>query len=154
MIFSAEKLAAGGNLPNKDSKEAEELDQVAGNVEDEIGERIAAIRETEFLYGPLSLLAIYGSMFVHVCGSPHKFKASCPTSCIVSVDSNASHIPYNCKHWKRHRTTQLKCQHRQLRKLVTKSLQQSFTCHLPAPQPLLYVTLNSSHPVPLSWSSC
>ncbi|KIM60515.1 hypothetical protein SCLCIDRAFT_1216792 [Scleroderma citrinum Foug A] len=70
----AEKLAAGGNIPSKDSKEAEELDQVAGNAEDEIGDRIAAVRETELLYGPQSLLAVYGPMLVHVCGSPHKFK--------------------------------------------------------------------------------
>ncbi|KAF8556860.1 hypothetical protein OG21DRAFT_1506074 [Imleria badia] len=70
----ADKLAAGMNLQNKGSKEVEELDQVAGNVEDEIGERIAAVRETELLYGPQSLLALYGPLLVHVCGSPHKFK--------------------------------------------------------------------------------
>ncbi|KAG6377328.1 non-SMC mitotic condensation complex subunit 1-domain-containing protein [Boletus reticuloceps] len=70
----AHKLAAGVNSPNKGPKEVEELDQVAGNVEDEIGERIAAVRETEVLYGPQSLLAIFGPLLVHVCGSPHKFK--------------------------------------------------------------------------------
>ncbi|KIK92248.1 hypothetical protein PAXRUDRAFT_830137 [Paxillus rubicundulus Ve08.2h10] len=70
----AEKLAAGMNSPDKASKETEELDQVAGNAEDEIGERIAAVRETELLYGPQSLLALYGPLLVHVCGSPHKFK--------------------------------------------------------------------------------
>ncbi|KAF9225678.1 hypothetical protein BS17DRAFT_750004 [Gyrodon lividus] len=70
----AEKLVAGMNSPDKASKETEELDQVAGNAEDEIGERIAAVRETELLYGPQSLLALYGPILVHVCGSPHKFK--------------------------------------------------------------------------------
>lgn len=59
---------------SRTSKEHEELDQVAGNAEDEIGERIAAIRETELLYGAESLLAVFGPMLVHVCGSPHKFK--------------------------------------------------------------------------------
>ncbi|KAG5732341.1 Condensin complex subunit 1 [Termitomyces sp. T112] len=70
-----EKQAAakkGGNQASKDG--GEELDQVAGNAEDEIGERIAAVRETELLYGEQSLLAIYGPMLVHICGSPHKFK--------------------------------------------------------------------------------
>ena len=62
------------NSSSKGSKEAEELDQVAGNVEDEIGERVAAVRETELLYGSQSLLALYGPLLVHVCGSPHKFK--------------------------------------------------------------------------------
>ncbi len=50
------------------------MEQVAGNAEDEIGDRIAAVRETELLYGPASLLAAYGPMLVHICGSPHKFK--------------------------------------------------------------------------------
>ncbi|KAK7032919.1 condensin complex subunit 1 [Favolaschia claudopus] len=59
---------------NPKAKEREELDQVAGNAEDEIGERIAAVRESELLYGPGSLLALYGPMLVHVCGSPHKYK--------------------------------------------------------------------------------
>ncbi|KAF8623362.1 hypothetical protein AX17_007440 [Amanita inopinata Kibby_2008] len=69
---AAEKRAAP-NQGTKD-KEAEELDQVAGNAEDEIGDRMSAIRETELLYGPESLLSIYGPMIVHICGSPHKFK--------------------------------------------------------------------------------
>jgi len=72
----AEKKAANENN-HQPSKDGEELDQVAGNAEDEIGERIAAVRETELLYGPESLLAVYGPMIVHICGSPHKFKA-CP----------------------------------------------------------------------------
>ncbi|KAG0695301.1 non-SMC mitotic condensation complex subunit 1-domain-containing protein [Suillus ampliporus] len=60
----AEKLAAGGS-PNTANKETEELDQVAGNAEDEIGERIAAVRETELLYGEQSLLKLYGPLVVH-----------------------------------------------------------------------------------------
>ena len=65
---------AAANSPNRAAKDGEELDQVAGNAEDEIGDRIAGVRETELLYGPESLLAIYGPMIVHICGSPHKFK--------------------------------------------------------------------------------
>lgn len=68
-------MGASGS-PGKVAKDGEELDQVAGNAEDEIGDRIAGVRETELLYGPESLLAIYGPMIVHICGSPHKFKAS------------------------------------------------------------------------------
>lgn len=77
-VHTADKVAAGSGNDNK-PKEGEELDQVAGNAEDEIGERIAGIRETELLYGPESLLAIYGPMLVHICGSPHKFKVSLPS---------------------------------------------------------------------------
>ncbi|CDO69101.1 hypothetical protein BN946_scf185042.g3 [Trametes cinnabarina] len=64
----------GGSGTADKSKEHEELDQVAGNAEDEIGERIAAAREQELLYGSQSLLATFGPMLVHICGSPHKFK--------------------------------------------------------------------------------
>jgi hypothetical protein len=64
---------APGNSPVL-GKDGEELDQVAGNAEDEIGDKINAMRETELLYGPESLLALYGPMLVHICGSPHKFK--------------------------------------------------------------------------------
>ncbi|GLB42214.1 putative regulatory subunit of the condensin complex, a complex required for conversion of interphase chromatin into mitotic-like condense chromosomes [Lyophyllum shimeji] len=71
---AAEKKAASNTSGHQPSKDGEELDQVAGNAEDEIGERIAAVRETELLYGEQSLLAVYGPMLVHVCGSPHKFK--------------------------------------------------------------------------------
>lgn len=68
--MSAEKKVG----KSKNGKEADELDQVTGSAEDEIGDRIAAVRETELLYGPTSLLAVYGPMIVHICGSPHKFK--------------------------------------------------------------------------------
>ncbi|KAH9962322.1 hypothetical protein BGW80DRAFT_1463590 [Lactifluus volemus] len=62
----AEKLARGtGN--DAASKDEEELDQVAGNAEYEIGDRIAAVRETRLLYGPDSLLAmdLYWSVYAH-----------------------------------------------------------------------------------------
>lgn len=68
----AEKAAAGDKA--KHAKDGEELEQVAGNAEDEIGERIAAVRESELLYGPNSLLTVFGPMIVHICGSPHKYK--------------------------------------------------------------------------------
>ncbi|KAG9221591.1 hypothetical protein CCMSSC00406_0007230 [Pleurotus cornucopiae] len=66
--------AAGASAANRGANHVEELDQVAGNAEDEIGDRIAEVRETELLYGPESLLAVYGPMLVHICGSPQKFK--------------------------------------------------------------------------------
>ncbi|KAH9858536.1 non-SMC mitotic condensation complex subunit 1-domain-containing protein [Lenzites betulinus] len=68
----AAKLNGAANA--QDKKDQEELDQVAGNAEDEIGERIAAMREHELLSGSGSLLATFGPMLVHICGSPHKFK--------------------------------------------------------------------------------
>ncbi|KAJ7587166.1 non-SMC mitotic condensation complex subunit 1-domain-containing protein [Mycena floridula] len=56
-------------------KQADELDKVTGNVEDEIGDRIAEVRETELLYGSSSLLANFGPMLVKICGSPQMYKS-------------------------------------------------------------------------------
>ena len=55
---------------------------------------MSGIRETELLYGPDSLLAVYGPMIVHICGSPHKFKVRTLLTlrCNVepSVESNSA----------------------------------------------------------------
>jgi hypothetical protein len=73
-LLAATKADAGTLQKSKKDKEGEELDQVAGNAEDEIGDRIAGVRETELLYGPESLLAVFGPMLVYICGSPKLFK--------------------------------------------------------------------------------
>ena len=70
----AAKNAKSTGASSSKEKEGEELEQVAGNAEDEIGERIAHVREHELLDGPDSLLTLYGPMLVHICGSPHKYK--------------------------------------------------------------------------------
>ncbi|KAG6904731.1 hypothetical protein DXG01_007579 [Tephrocybe rancida] len=49
------KQAAANKSGPRASKDGEELDQVAGNAEDEISKRIAAVRKTELLYGEQSL---------------------------------------------------------------------------------------------------
>ncbi|KZT53109.1 hypothetical protein CALCODRAFT_501450 [Calocera cornea HHB12733] len=56
------------------SKEGEELEQVAGNAEDDIGDIISGVRERELLYGPASLLALYGPMLKEICGTPRVYK--------------------------------------------------------------------------------
>lgn len=62
--------------PSKNAKDQDEIEQVAGNAEDEIGDTILNIRERELLYGPDSLLALYGPMIVHICGTPKAYKVS------------------------------------------------------------------------------
>lgn len=54
----------------------EELDQIVGNAEDDIGDHIADVREREMLYGANSILATFGPMIVHICGTPKRYKAS------------------------------------------------------------------------------
>ncbi|BGP48178.1 condensin complex non-SMC subunit Cnd1 [Rhodotorula kratochvilovae] len=63
--------AKGGKKAGDD-----ELDQVAGSVEDEIGDVIAASREKELLYGPDSLLAVFGPMAATVVSQPKIYKNS------------------------------------------------------------------------------
>jgi condensin complex subunit 1 len=57
-------------------KDSNDLDAVAGNAEDDIGDLIAGIREKELLFGEKSLLAVYGPLVAHICASPKKYKAS------------------------------------------------------------------------------
>ncbi|BGP24646.1 condensin complex non-SMC subunit Cnd1 [Rhodotorula toruloides] len=60
-----------------DKKAADdELDQVAGSVEDEIGDVIAAAKEKELLYGPDSLLAVFGPMAATIVAQPKMYKNS------------------------------------------------------------------------------
>ncbi|KAI9311766.1 non-SMC mitotic condensation complex subunit 1-domain-containing protein [Dichotomocladium elegans] len=53
--------------PQKADGEEEELEQVGGTAEDDIGETITHIREREVLFGPNSLLARFGPMLTEIC---------------------------------------------------------------------------------------
>ncbi|KAK4702260.1 condensin complex subunit 1, partial [Phenoliferia sp. Uapishka_3] len=52
----------------------DELDQVAGSIEDDIGDTIAATKEKELLYGENSLLAIYGPMASTIVSQPKVYR--------------------------------------------------------------------------------
>lgn len=52
----------------------DELDQVAGSVEDDIGDVITHAKETELLYGPQSLLAVFGPMAATIVGFPKVYR--------------------------------------------------------------------------------
>ncbi|GAA99455.1 uncharacterized protein L969DRAFT_93915 [Mixia osmundae IAM 14324] len=60
----ADKASAKSKTAN------EELDQVAGNVEDDIGDIVAHAREKELLYAPDALLSIFAPMCVQICSQP------------------------------------------------------------------------------------
>lgn len=55
------------------NEEPDELDQVAGNAEDEIGDVVSEVREKELLYGQQSLLSIFGPVVVHICSNPTSY---------------------------------------------------------------------------------
>lgn len=72
LIVTAEKAAAKAA-----EKDQNDLDAVAGNAEDDIGDLISTMKEKELLYGEKSLLAVYGDLIAHICASPKKYKVSC-----------------------------------------------------------------------------
>ncbi|KAG8711565.1 Condensin complex subunit [Ceratobasidium sp. 423] len=67
----AEKKPAKGS---KAAAAADDIEQVAGNAEDDIGDTIQSIREHELLSGPNSLLALYGPMIKEICGTPKTYR--------------------------------------------------------------------------------
>ena len=83
--FIEEKKARQAS-PTQSSEGGGELEQVVGNAEDDIGDRLAAIRESELLYGENSLLAVYGPMLASICRNPGKFKVRAKSVNLSSVD--------------------------------------------------------------------
>lgn len=53
----------------KDKEEGDELDLIGGTTEDDFTEAMAHIRERELLYGPSSLLAMFGPLVSEVCAN-------------------------------------------------------------------------------------
>ncbi|WFD03161.1 condensin complex non-SMC subunit Cnd1 [Malassezia obtusa] len=64
----AERDASDGG-----AQRSTELDQVAGSAEDEIGDMMALLKDRELLYGPQSLLALYGPLVAHILRTPHAY---------------------------------------------------------------------------------
>lgn len=62
-----EKLAPA--KAEKDKEDADELDLIGGTTEDDFTEAMAHIRERELLYGPSSLLAVFGPLVSEICAN-------------------------------------------------------------------------------------
>lgn len=71
LTIGSEKAAAKAT-----EKDQNDLDAVAGNAEDDIGDLISTMKENELLYGEKSLLAGYGDLIAHICASPRKYRVS------------------------------------------------------------------------------
>ncbi|KAI3400087.1 hypothetical protein diail_4625 [Diaporthe ilicicola] len=64
-----------GTVAGKDKDEPEdELDLIGGTTEDDFTEAMLHIRERELLYGPDSLLALYGPLVSEICANNTKYK--------------------------------------------------------------------------------
>ncbi|KAH7122942.1 armadillo-type protein [Dactylonectria macrodidyma] len=64
-----EKEKAAPAKADKDKEDADELDLIGGTTEDDFTEAMAHIRERELLYGPTSLLAVFGPLVSEVCAN-------------------------------------------------------------------------------------
>ncbi|KAK3346397.1 condensin-like protein [Lasiosphaeria hispida] len=58
----------------KEEEEGDELDLIGGTTEDDFTEAMAHIRERELLYGPNSLLAMFGPMVSEICANNTTYK--------------------------------------------------------------------------------
>ncbi|KAL1869111.1 condensin complex non-SMC subunit Cnd1 [Diaporthe australafricana] len=64
-----------GTVAGKDKDEPEdELDLIGGTTEDDFTEAMLHIRERELLYGPDSLLALYGPLVSEICANNTRYK--------------------------------------------------------------------------------
>ncbi|RUS21746.1 hypothetical protein BC937DRAFT_91534 [Endogone sp. FLAS-F59071] len=68
-VWKRKKAKTEFESAKKAEKGDDELEQVAGTAEDEIGDAISHIRERELLFGDGSLLATFGPLLTHVCAN-------------------------------------------------------------------------------------
>ncbi|KAH7192632.1 armadillo-type protein [Fusarium flagelliforme] len=64
-----EKEKQGPTKSDKDKEDADELDLIGGTTEDDFTEAMTLIRERELLYGPESLLAVFGPLVSEICAN-------------------------------------------------------------------------------------
>ncbi|KAI8321325.1 hypothetical protein GQ54DRAFT_298067 [Martensiomyces pterosporus] len=82
---------SGMDVDGEEDDEDDELNQIAGTTEDEIGDIISAIRERELLFGNRSLLALFGPLLVHVCKNLGKFNDR-----LLTVHATAALAKFMC----------------------------------------------------------
>lgn len=64
-----EKEKQATTKTDKEKEDADELDLIGGTTEDDFTEAMAHIRERELLYGPNSLLAVFGPLVSEICAN-------------------------------------------------------------------------------------
>jgi condensin complex subunit 1 len=71
---SRKASAAAKDKPEDDEDEGDELDLIGGTSEDDFTDAMAHIRERELLFGPSSLLALYGPLVSEICANNTTYK--------------------------------------------------------------------------------
>jgi len=71
---ASRKTSAQQRQQTAQEEEGDELDLIGGTTEDDFTEAMAHIRERELLYGPSSLLAMFGPMVSEICANNTAYK--------------------------------------------------------------------------------
>lgn len=71
---SSRKSAATKDKSQDQEEEGDELDLIGGTTEDDFTDAMAHIRERELLFGPSSLLALYGPLVSEICANNTTYK--------------------------------------------------------------------------------
>lgn len=74
LAASTTSRKSSAQAPAGKDEEADELDLIGGTTEDDFTEAMAHIRERELLYGPNSLLALFGPMVSEICANNTTYK--------------------------------------------------------------------------------
>ncbi|KAF8342559.1 non-SMC mitotic condensation complex subunit 1-domain-containing protein [Cantharellus anzutake] len=74
-LQAKERGAAAAKGRTSNTKDVDELEQVAGSAEDDTADRITKFCDDEMLYGEKSLLGLFGPMIVHICATPKMYKS-------------------------------------------------------------------------------
>ncbi|KAK0714050.1 condensin-like protein [Lasiosphaeria miniovina] len=99
---TSRKSSAQAKEKPKEEDEGDELDLIGGTTEDDFTEAMAHIRERELLYGPTSLLAMFGPMVSEICANNTTYKdrelQQAATLCLaklmcVSSEYCEAHLP-------------------------------------------------------------
>ncbi|KAL2258201.1 hypothetical protein VTK26DRAFT_8581 [Humicola hyalothermophila] len=71
---TSSRKTSAQHKPKPEEDEGDELDLIGGTTEDDFTEAMAHIRERELLYGPSSLLAMFGPLVSEICANNTTYK--------------------------------------------------------------------------------
>lgn len=74
LIWCCTDKDANPSPAKRKDEEQDELDLIGGTTEDDFTEAMTIIRERELLYGPNSLLAMFGMMVAEICANNILYK--------------------------------------------------------------------------------
>jgi condensin complex subunit 1 len=94
-LKSITDVSDASKTPKKKDVAEEDLGQVVGSVEDDVGERFSVIRERELLFGGNSILSVFGPMVRKICADYNPshvsiltYRTKCKVLYVIPVESD------------------------------------------------------------------